>query len=235
MAEPYRRSRTWRTAAVPAVGVAAALTIGLLAGGLTAPPALTAEAQPQANADDTTGGGVASRLLHVPVVNLQPGGVQERPKISNPDADDPQAAQRGMDYFAQMNCVGCHAANGAGGMGPALSNAKFIYGSAPENIYLTILQGRPNGMPAWGGLLPDQVIWDLVAYIRGISKEPAGEWGKTTSAGGFTVEQVPAEFKSTPTPWQYTEPFTSGQPPAETAKGGPAPAAAETTPPQTPK
>jgi cytochrome c oxidase cbb3-type subunit 3 len=163
-------------------------------------------------------GGPASKLLRVPVVTLHPGGVPVRPKIANPVADDPEAVQNGMDYFNQMNCVGCHAPNGAGGMGPALSNAKFIYGSEPENIYLSILQGRPNGMPAWGGMLPDAVIWDLVAYIKTISQDPAKPWGKTTSAKGFTIEQVPAEFVTTVDPWHYTAPFSYGRAPFEQPK-----------------
>jgi cytochrome c oxidase cbb3-type subunit 3 len=167
------------------------------------------------------GGGSASALLHVPVVTLYPGDVPVRPTVKSPVADDPAAAQRGMEYFIQMNCVGCHAPNGAGGMGPALSNAKFVYGSEPENIYLSILQGRPNGMPAWGGMLPDQVIWDLVAYIQSISKEPAGSWGKTTSTDDFTIEQVPSEFITTTTPWDYTTPFSYGQAPFEKPKGSP--------------
>jgi cytochrome c oxidase cbb3-type subunit 3 len=147
--------------------------------------------------------------------------VPVRPKVKDPVADDPDAPQRGMDYFNQMNCVGCHAPNGAGGMGPSLSNAKFIYGSEPANIFLSILQGRPNGMPAWGGMLPDQVIWDMVAYIQSISKEPEAPWGKTISADGFTIEQVPAEFQTTATPWQYTTPFSYGQAPYEKPKGSP--------------
>jgi cytochrome c oxidase cbb3-type subunit III len=168
------------------------------------------------------GGGTASELVHVPVVTLYPGGVPVRPKIKNPVADDPGAAQRGMEYFNQMNCIGCHAPNGAGGMGPSLSNGQFIYGGEPANIYLSILQGRPKGMPAWGGMLPDQVIWDLVAYVRSISNAPpSGEWGKTTSAEGFTIEQVPAEFMTTPNPWQYTTPFSYGQAPYEKPKGSP--------------
>ena len=210
----------------PAAVLAGAAAVGLALSGLPAGHARPAEGEPQA------GGGMASELLHVPVVGLQPGGVQERPTIHNPEADDPAAAQRGMDYFTQMNCIGCHADNGAGGMGPALSNAKFIYGGEPENIYLTILQGRPKGMPAWGGMLPDKVIWDLVAYILSISKEPAGPWGKTTSATGFTIEQVPAEFKTTVEPWRYTTPFGYGQAPFEKPKGSPAP---ETPPPETSK
>jgi cytochrome c oxidase cbb3-type subunit 3 len=167
------------------------------------------------------GVGTASRLLHVPVVNLLPGGVTSQPETATPPVGDPEAVQRGMDYYIQMNCVGCHAPNGAGGMGPALSNAKFIYGSEPANIYLSILQGRPNGMPAWGEMLPDQMIWDLVAYIESISKEPSGAWGKTTSADGFSIEQVPAEFVTTVEPWRYTTPFSYGQAPFEQPKGSP--------------
>ncbi len=227
MTRQCRRSR--RPAAAPALGALTALGLGLLLGGLATSPASTAQGQKPANAKNASqqGGGFASELLQVPVGNLQPGGVNERPNITNPAANDPQTVQRGMEYFAHMNCVGCHAPNGAGGMGPALSNAKFKFGGEPANIYLTILQGRPGGMPAWGGMLPDKVIWDLVAYIQSISKEPSGEWGKTTSLESFTIEQVPAEFKSTADPWQYTEPFSYGQAPFEKQKGEPSQASAQ--------
>ncbi len=163
---------------------------------------------------DQATGLTASELLHVPVVNLQIGGVSKKPNIKNPVADDPDAVTRGMNYFVQFNCVGCHAANGAGGMGPALSNAKFLFGSEPQNIYLTILQGRSKGMPSWAGRLPDHVIWDLVAYIGSISKEPSAKsWGKTVSLDSFKIEQVPAEYITTTEPWKHTEPFSYGQKP----------------------
>jgi cytochrome c oxidase cbb3-type subunit 3 len=167
------------------------------------------------------GGGTASELVHVPVTKLFPGAVPVNPSVVNPVAGDPEAVQRGMTYFNQMNCIGCHAPNGAGGMGPSLSNATFFYGSAPENIYLSILQGRPDGMPAWGGMLPDQVIWDLVAYIQSISKDRSGQWGTTTSVDGFTTEQVPAEYLSTVDPWDNLQPFSYGQAPFEKLKGVP--------------
>ena len=68
--------------------------------------------------------------------------------------------------------------NGGGGMGPALSKRTFTYGSAPANIYLTIVQGRPNGMPAWGSVLPSGIVWDLVAYVRSISNAPRSKDGE---------------------------------------------------------
>ncbi|HEY0549255.1 MAG TPA: cytochrome c, partial [Verrucomicrobiae bacterium] len=65
------------------------------------------------------------------------------------------------------NCVGCHA-HGAGGMGPALMDDKWIYGSNPEQIYATIVQGRPNGMPSFAGKIPNQEVWKLTAYVRSL-------------------------------------------------------------------
>ena len=151
----------------------------------------------------------------MPEVELHIAGVSHMPDIKNPVANDPQAAQRGMEYFTQMNCIGCHAPNGAGGMGPSLSDSKFLFGSAPAQIFMSIYQGRSKGMPEWGTKLPDSAIWDIVAYIKSISKPPSGEWGKTTSVAGFAKEQeqVPAEFIQTTNPWAYTEPFSYGQAP----------------------
>lgn len=179
---------------------------------LTAPAAV---APSFAQQDQGQNGPSASQLLRQPVSGLHPGDVPVDPGIKNPLAGDPQAVQTGMQLFASMNCIGCHADNGGGGMGPALSNSQFIYGSAPADIFLTIAQGRPNGMPAWRKLLPDDAIWQLVSYVESISKEPAGSWGKTISRTPVKapIEQVPAEFQATATPWQFTEPFGNGRRP----------------------
>jgi cytochrome c oxidase cbb3-type subunit 3 len=71
----------------------------------------------------------------------------------------------GKRLFTWFNCVGCHA-HGGGDSGPALMDDKWIYGGEIDQIYLTIVQGRPNGMPAFGGKIPSQQIWQLAAYIR---------------------------------------------------------------------
>lgn len=166
---------------------------------------------------DTSNAGAAptpDQLIKVPVSGLIPGAVEARPKIKPPPADE-KAAQRGMENFGSFNCVGCHMGNGGGGMGPALSNHAFIYGSAPENIFLSIYQGRPNGMPAWGTVLPEDAIWDLVAYIKNLSNAPVAEWGTTTSSSSPAIEQVPVQIKAAPNPWQYTQKFSKGQKPQE--------------------
>jgi cytochrome c oxidase cbb3-type subunit 3 len=94
----------------------------------------------------------------VRVSRLHSGDVSFAPQIANLLAQDPQAVTRGMQDFIQFNCVGCHAANAGGGVGLALSEGKFIYGLSPPNVFLSIYQGRPNGMPAWGELLPESTI-----------------------------------------------------------------------------
>jgi cytochrome c oxidase cbb3-type subunit 3 len=161
------------------------------------------------------GGGTPGLFLEVPVSHLWPGAVPSRPTIKNPVQGDPRALERGMKYFITFNCVGCHADNGGGGMGPSLSNNIFVYGAQPENIYLSIFQGRPNGMPAWGAVLPDSVIWDLVTYIGKLSNEPTPEWGRTFSATPLSpkIEQVPTENITTTEPWSNTTGFKSGQKP----------------------
>jgi cytochrome c oxidase cbb3-type subunit 3 len=139
--------------------------------------------------------------------------VPVNPQLKNPVGDDPQAIQRGMQYFTMFNCVGCHAPNGAGGMGPSLSGRPLIYGAEPAQIYLTIYQGRPRGMPAWGAMLPDNIIWYLVAYVRNIGRQPKESWGQTISAQQPRIEQVPAEYFQSANPWSQTEAFSHGQKP----------------------
>ncbi|MCP3402090.1 cytochrome c [Bradyrhizobium sp. CCGB01] len=170
---------------------------------------------PRPNFGGRVGNGRPGVFMQVPVTTLFPGAQPDPPQIKNPVQGDPNAQQRGMTYYVSFNCIGCHAPNGGGGMGPALSNNLFTYGSQPENIYLSIYQGRPNGMPAWGGVLPDSVIWDLVSYIGKISNDPNRQWGRTFSANPLSpeVEQVPSEQVSTTDPWSATKTFNFGQKP----------------------
>jgi cytochrome c oxidase cbb3-type subunit 3 len=46
---------------------------------------------------------------------------------------------------------------------------EWVYGSRPENIFETIVEGRPNGMPSFGGKINPDQIWQIVAYVRSMS------------------------------------------------------------------
>jgi cytochrome c oxidase cbb3-type subunit 3 len=185
---------------------------------LLAPPSSFAQSPspgPQSPAPEPGASLSDSDLEHVPAVNLYPGGVPPNANLQSPEAGDTAAIQRGMQDFNQFNCVGCHAANGAGGMGPSLSDPNFKFGSSPAQIFNVITHGAPLGMPAWGSTLPPSVIWDLVAYIRSISQQPEKQWGTTTSLDDFksAQEQVPADRLQSTDPWNHLEPFTFGLPP----------------------
>src|SRR3954463_4452276 len=72
---------------------------------------------------------------------------------------------QGQSLYSAFNCVGCHA-HGGGDVGPALMDDKWIYGGEIDQIYLSIAQGRANGMPAFAGLVSSQQIWQISAYVR---------------------------------------------------------------------
>lgn len=105
------------------------------------------------------------RTILVPATELFPGEARVDPRIDNPYAGDEEAIAAGERHFAAFNCAGCHAPLGGGGMGPPLSDEKWIYGGEPAQIFLSIMHGRPDGMPAWSSMLPEQTVWELVAYV----------------------------------------------------------------------
>ena len=45
----------------------------------------------------------------------------------------------------------------------------WIYGSEPGNIFATIMQGRPNGMPSFRNRIPEYQAWEIAAYVRSLS------------------------------------------------------------------
>jgi cytochrome c oxidase cbb3-type subunit 3 len=101
-------------------------------------------------------------------VSLQPGPTRIADTVEGPYDDNAPGTAEGQLLFSQMNCSGCHA-NGGGGMGPALMDDKWIYGSRPDQIFASIAEGRPNGMPTWKYRLTDKQIWQLVAFVRSLS------------------------------------------------------------------
>jgi cytochrome c oxidase cbb3-type subunit 3 len=128
--------------------------------------AMAASAQPPQAAPTT-----ASEPLSVPATTLFPGGRKAPPVDPNAQKyeNDPKAIAAGAKLFNWMNCSGCHF-HGAGGMGPPFINGgHFIYGGRLDQIYASIYQGRPNGMPSWGQTLSQEQIWDLAAYVKSLS------------------------------------------------------------------
>lgn len=84
----------------------------------------------------------------------------------------------GRTLYGAFNCYGCHAWGG-GDIGPPLMDEQWIYGGEIDQIYLSIAQGRANGMPAYAGKVSSQQIWQLAAFVRSMR----GEADKAASPG----------------------------------------------------
>ncbi|MBV9771669.1 MAG: c-type cytochrome [Bryobacterales bacterium] len=121
---------------------------------------------------------------------IQPGGALTEPNVTNPDYGSAFAISEGQRLFDWYNCSGCHA-HGGGGIGPPLIKTQWIYGGEPANIFDTIVKGRPNGMPSWGGRIPQYQIWELVAFVRSLNHE---EPTASTAPRGDNIEINPANI-----------------------------------------
>ena len=86
--------------------------------------------------------------------------------VKSPYAGQLAAIEQGHDMFVNMNCAGCHGYDLKGGMGPDLTDTYWRYGGSPADIFKSIFEGRPQGMPAWGRSIPPAMIWKVVAYIE---------------------------------------------------------------------
>jgi len=99
---------------------------------------------------------------------LQPGPSIPTPEVKNQYEENAYALSEGKRLYSSYNCNGCHS-QGGGGMGPPLMDEKWIYGGRPEQVFSTIVEGRPNGMPSFRGRVPDYQVWQLTAYVRSMS------------------------------------------------------------------
>lgn len=143
--------------------------------------------------------------LDVPVGGNFPSGEKKppAPAIAKQYEDNAQAIAQGKRLFNWFNCSGCHF-NGAGGIGPAFyNNGQWLYGGRLDQIYDSIYQGRPNGMPMWGNLIPSSAIWELAAYVKSLSTKSASEPIPTKPTAGVpgpaTLETEP-DTPPSPTP-----------------------------------
>ncbi len=119
---------------------------------------------------------------------LQPGPLRPVRLVRNPVAGDAQAIQDGKRLFNQFNCSGCHGAGG-GAIGPALIDDQWIYGNSAANIFWSIIEGRPAGMPAFGGKISEDQTWKIAAFVRSIANLPEEVPTGEESRGESDVEK----------------------------------------------
>jgi len=134
-----------------------------------------APARPPATPD--TAQDLAARFVAHPE-HLRPGLMPPRGVVlRNPYAGNASAIATGARLFVSYNCADCHGADGSGAMGPSLADGRWHFGGDDGEIFESIYQGRPDGMPAWGSLISPDQVWILAAYVKSLEKnaEPTTE------------------------------------------------------------
>jgi cbb3-type cytochrome c oxidase subunit III len=108
---------------------------------------------------------VLGLLLLVACSRVAPGTPGE---ATNPLAGDRAAAKAGEALFGSMNCDGCHGGGGVGFVGPSFVDGRWRFGGSDSAVFHSIQAGRAQGMPAYGTLLSDSTIWQLVTYLKSL-------------------------------------------------------------------
>ena len=137
----------------------------------------------------------ASRDTGVRLTPLEPGVPQQQAQVKSPYQQNAWGMGEGKRLYAAYNCAPCHGLIGGGAIGPPLMDDKWIYGGQPDQIYSTISQGRPNGMPSFGGHIPAQQVWQLVAYVQAMSGQ-----APPTAAPGRNDDQMAGAPESRQSP-----------------------------------
>jgi cytochrome c oxidase cbb3-type subunit III len=118
-----------------------------------------------------------------------PSGRQNRARhvdsaATNPFEKNGAAIGEGARLFVAYNCADCHGGGGSGLMAASLADNRWHYGNTPADLYNSISEGRPGGMPRWGTMIPEEHIWKLAAYVRTLGA------GKDVSTMNFTGARV---------------------------------------------
>ena len=112
--------------------------------------------------------GAQAQSATIARIGPRPGEANPELQPENPMKGNRDALTTGRRLFNWYNCSGCHGDHAGGGMGPSLRDEVWIYGSADQQIFNSIYQGRTKGMPAWGTKIPAEQIWQIVAYIKSL-------------------------------------------------------------------
>lgn len=96
--------------------------------------------------------------------------------------DDAPMLAAGKATFIR-NCSKCHGDRAEGKEGPNLTDAFWLYGGSPTDLFQTVSTGTKKGMPDWGPKLGQGAVKQVVAYVLTLrnsnvpGKAPQGtEW-----------------------------------------------------------
>jgi len=102
-------------------------------------------------------------------------------------AKDTEAMKVGQRLYAN-NCALCHGSEGRGAYGfPNLTDTDWLYGGSPDAIKHTIVNGRNGQMPAWGEVLGDEGVTQMVQYVLSLSNQETHAAAAKAGSATFTA------------------------------------------------
>lgn len=90
------------------------------------------------------------------------------------DLSDAARIETGRKRFGANCAAYCHGSEGEGGKTPSFKGNKNF---SPADAHKTITDGRTGAdvMPPWGKTFTSEQIWELVAYLNHLSKQPPSQ------------------------------------------------------------
>lgn len=139
-----------------------------------------------------------SKLVYGTLDELRERAIANYSRNIKPPADlnDPKRIAAGAGLYDEM-CTGCH-------LGPGLEKSELsqgLYPPAPElalgndrsaaQQFWIIKHGvKLSAMPAWGKTHDDQLIWDMVAFIRQLPKMSPQQYKAAVASAPESHEEM---------------------------------------------
>jgi cytochrome c oxidase cbb3-type subunit 3 len=88
---------------------------------------------------------------------------------------DPAMLTAGSATYVST-CASCHGPDLEGKIGPSLADSVWIHGGEPKNVVATVANGvLAKGMPAWGPVLGNKRVLEVVSFVMSHHHPPASE------------------------------------------------------------
>jgi mxaJ protein len=106
-----------------------------------------------------------------PAAQAPSDGSQPAFKKLNPFTGKEDGIAAGKALYIQVGCQGCHGGGGGGGMAASLIDDNWKFGSDDETLFKLIKGQIPEQtMPVVYSSLPDEQVWQILAFIRTLYK-----------------------------------------------------------------
>jgi mono/diheme cytochrome c family protein len=116
------------------------------------------------------------------------------------DLDDSRRIVSGAGQYAEM-CAGCHLAPGmkrteiSRGLYPRAPELRRKRHSTPAQDFWVVKHGvKMTGMPAWGVTHDDEILWDVVAFLRKLPELTPDEYQALVKSAPKTHDEMMQEM-----------------------------------------